>query len=93
MEFWRYYRIIRRRRWLILLGMAICVGMVAYSNMNSVQSYMGHTTLMEPKGMAQEGIPLYPEQYMQLDVQLRLSNLSTIASSAQSPPKGRRGAA
>jgi len=83
LEFWRYYRIIRRRRWLILLGMAICVGMVAYSNMNSVQSYMGHTTLMEPKGMAQEGIPLYPEQYTQLDVQLRLSNLSAIASSAK----------
>lgn len=82
MEFWRYYRIIRRRRWLILFGMAICVGMVAYSNMNSVQSYTGRTTLWESKGMSEGGVPLYPEQYMQaLDVQLRLSNLSNIATS------------
>lgn len=81
MEFWRYYRIIRRRRWLILLGMAICVGMVAYGNSSSVQSYIGRTTLMESTAMPQQGIPLYPEQYAQLDVALRLSNLSTIATS------------
>ncbi|MCL5103227.1 MAG: polysaccharide biosynthesis tyrosine autokinase [Armatimonadetes bacterium] len=81
MEFWRYYRIIRRRRWLIILGMVICVGAVQYNNMRSVQQYTGRTTLMESKGMSREGTPLYPEQFMQLDIQLRISNLSNIAVS------------
>lgn len=83
MEFWRYYRIIRRRRWLILTGMAVCVGMVAFFNYTTIQMYTGRTTVMEPSGsgMSQDKIPLYPEPYLQLDVQLRLSNLGSIASS------------
>lgn len=81
MEFWRYYRIIRKRRWLIILGMVICVGAVAIHNMTTQPLYTGRTTVMESKGMAQEGVPIYPEPYMQLDVQLRLSNLANIATS------------
>lgn len=81
MEFWRYYRIIRKRRWLIIIGMAICVSAVAYINYTTVPLYTGRTTLMESKGMSEQGIPLYPQQYMQLDVQLRLSNLGNIATS------------
>ncbi len=81
MEFWRYYRIIRRRRWLILIGMAICVGVVAFYNYTTVQLYTGRTTVMEPSGMSMDQIPLYPEQFAQLDMNLRLSNLGSIASS------------
>ena len=81
MEFWRYYRIIRRRRWLIILGMLVCVGAVEVNNLLTVPLYRAHTTVMESGGMTQEGIPLYPEPYMQLDLQLRLSNLSNIATS------------
>ncbi|MCL5105093.1 MAG: hypothetical protein M1133_13395, partial [Armatimonadetes bacterium] len=81
MEFWRYYRIIRRRRWLIILGMVICVGAVQINNMRSVLQYTGRTTLMESKGMSDQGTPIYQEQYMPLDVQLRLSNLGSIATS------------
>ena len=81
MEFWRYYRIVRRRRWLIILGMLVCVGAVAVSNYLTVPLYRAHTTVMESGGMTQQGIPLYPEPYMQLDLQLRLSNLSNIATS------------
>ena len=47
MEFWRYYRIIRRRRWLIILGMVICVSAVAMNNYQSVQMYTGKTTVVE----------------------------------------------
>ena len=81
MEFWRYYRIIRRRRWLIILGMLVCVGAVEVNNLLTLPLYRAHTTVMESGGMTQEGIPLYPEPYMQLDLQLRLSNLSNIATS------------
>lgn len=81
MEFWRYYRIIRRRRWLILIGMVICVGGVALSNYMAKPLFTGRTTVMEPEGMSQQEVPLYPSQLTQLDVQLRLSNLASIATS------------
>lgn len=81
MEFWRYYRIIRRRRWLILLGMALCVGVVAYYNWKTVPLWTGRTTVIEQEGMSSRAIPLYPERYLQLEPQARLSNLSGIASS------------
>jgi len=80
-EFWRYYRIIRKRRWLIILGMIICVGAVGLSNLRTPELFTGRTTLMESKGMSREGIPLFQEQYVQLDLQLRLSNLGNIATS------------
>jgi succinoglycan biosynthesis transport protein ExoP len=83
-EFWRYYRIIRRRRWLIILGMVICVGAVAMHNYTSVPLYTGRTTLVESKSLSREGIPLYPDMPVYgdvVDVQLRLSNLGTIATS------------
>ncbi|MHB9035837.1 MAG: GumC family protein [Armatimonadota bacterium] len=82
MEFWRYYRIIRRRRWLIILGMVICVGAVAVNNVYFTPSlYTGRTTVMESKGMSREGIPIYAEQQYMMDTQLRLSNLGSIATS------------
>lgn len=81
MEFWRYYRVVRKRRWLIVIGMIICVGIVAINNQMQVPEYIGRTTLMEQKGMATEGIALFPEQFGQLDLQLRLANLGHIATS------------
>ena len=83
MEFWRYYRIIRKRRWLIVLGMVICVGTVAAYNLTAVPLYVGRTTLMEAKGMSKEGVSVFPDMslYGQMDVQLRLSNLGSIATS------------
>ena len=82
MEFWRYYRIIRRRRWLIILGMLVCVGTVAIYNIASQQMYMGRTTVMEVRGMSKEGVTPFPEMQMAvMDVQLRLSNLGSIATS------------
>ncbi|MEN6583103.1 MAG: polysaccharide biosynthesis tyrosine autokinase [Armatimonadota bacterium] len=81
MEFWRYYRIIRRRRWLIILGMVVCIGAVAFKNMTLQPEYTGRTTVMEPDQMSGGGIPLYPEQYLQTDMQLKLSNLANIATS------------
>lgn len=81
MEFWRYYRIIRRRRWLIILGMMVCIGAVAIDIYRTKPLYTAKTTLMESRGMTRGGTALYPEQYLQLDLQLQLSNLATIATS------------
>jgi len=45
--------------------------------------YIGKTTLMEPKGQTQDGVPLFQSQMMgtMLDPQLQLSNLGNIATS------------
>jgi len=82
-EFWRYYRIIRRRRWLIILGMVICVGAVQLHNYRTVPMWTGRTTLVESENLTRETIPLYPQMVYGgvNDIQLRLSNLDTIAVS------------
>ncbi len=82
MEFWRYYRIIRRRRWLILLGMVICVGAVFAMDRSTPKLYTGGVALMESRGMSKEGVSVYPDPQMMIqDVQLRISNLTRIARS------------
>ena len=83
MEFWRYYRVIRRRRWLILLGTLAALTAVAFWNYNSEPLYVGRTTLMESKSIRQIGVPLYQSQMMgsSVDLQLQISNLGNLATS------------
>ena len=83
MEFWRYYRVIRRRRWLIILGTLAAVLAVAFWNYNSEPIYTGRTTVMESKSIQQVGIPLFQSQMMgnATDLQLQLSNLGNLATS------------
>jgi succinoglycan biosynthesis transport protein ExoP len=82
-EFWRYYRVIRRRRWLIILGTLAAVLTVAYWNYNSQALYIGRTTVMESKSIQQTGIPIFQSQMMgnSVDLQLQLSNLGNLATS------------
>ena len=83
MEFWRYYRIIRRRRWLIILGTLAAVLTVAYMNVTSQPEYVGRTTLMESDSIQKTPVPLFQSDMMSstMDIQLQLSNLGTIATS------------
>lgn len=83
MEFWRYYRVIRRRRWLIILGTLAAVLAVAFWNYNSEPLYTGRTTVVESNNIQQMGIPLFQSQMMgnSTDIQLQLSNLGNIATS------------
>lgn len=83
MEFWRYYRIIRRRRWLIILGTLTAVLAVAYWNFKAEPLWTGRTTLMESKSIQQTGVPLFNSEMMSgpVDVQLELSNLGNLATS------------
>lgn len=63
--------------------MVVCVGVVAAHIVFSPQMYTGRTTLMEVLGMSKEGVSPFPEMRspMLLDVQLRLSNLASLATS------------
>lgn len=83
MEFWRYYRVIRRRRWLIILGTLVAVLAVAFWNYNSEPLFIGRTTVMESKSIQQTGIPIFASQMMgsSVDLQLQLSNLGNLATS------------
>lgn len=83
MEFWRYYRVVRRRRWLILLGTLAALIAVAFWNYNSEPLYTGRTTVMESKSIRQIGVPLYQSQMLgsSVDLQLQISNLGNLATS------------
>ncbi|MGI6295700.1 MAG: GumC family protein [Armatimonadota bacterium] len=83
MEFWRYYRVIRRRRWLILLGTLAALIAVAFWNYNSEPLYIGRTTVMESRSVKDLGIPLYQSQLVSspTDLQLQISNLGNLATS------------
>lgn len=83
MEFWRYYRVIRRRRWLILLGTLAALIAVAFWNYNSEPLYIGRTTVMESKSIKDLGVPLYQSQLVSspTDLQLQISNLGNLATS------------
>ncbi|NLN75535.1 MAG: polysaccharide biosynthesis tyrosine autokinase [Armatimonadetes bacterium] len=83
MEFWRYYRVIRRRRWLILLGTLAALIAVVFWNSSSEPLYTGRTTVMESKSIRQIGVPLYQSQLISspTDLQLQISNLGNLATS------------
>ena len=83
MEFWRYYRIIRRRRWLIILGTLAAVLAVWSWNISSEKLYVARTVLAEPTPAQGMGVPIFQSQLMTttVDVQLQLSNLGNIATS------------
>ena len=85
MELWRYIKIIKRRWWLVVLGMLVCVSIVGYKLWTAPTYYVGRTTIQEAVGSAHIGVPIYQSQLMQtqMDLQQRLSNLSNLATSRE----------
>ncbi len=83
MEFWRYYRVIRRRRWLIILGTLAAVLAVYSWNASSEKKWVARTVLAEPIGAQRIGVPLFQSELMgpTMDLQLQLSNLGNLATS------------
>lgn len=80
MELWRYYRIIRKRKWLIIIGTLICVGIVWLSTVIGPEKYEARTTIMEK--FADEGVTIYtPALAYQFDPKLRLANLAQLVKS------------
>lgn len=82
MELWQYYRILRRRRWLIIIGTLICVLMVTASNYLGPQKYEATTTVME-KFPGDDKITIFAPSYaFQMDPKLRLANLVQLVKSS-----------
>lgn len=83
MEFWRYYRVVRRRRWLIILGTLAAVLAVYSWNSSTEQRYVARTVLTEPSITQRMGVPIFNSEMMSsaIDLQLQLSNLGNIATS------------
>ena len=81
MELWQYYRILRKRRWLILIGTFICVGIVAISLRMGSDRFIASTTIME-KMSGDDRVVIYAGGYSyQVDPALRLANLAQLVQS------------
>src|SRR5438309_1407246 len=79
MEFWTYYRVLRRRRWLIVATILVAVAVVLAVDRPSVGDYAATATLSIPSAqrfffVAGAGVPA-PEQ-----------NASSWPSSRRTPP-------
>jgi succinoglycan biosynthesis transport protein ExoP len=81
LELWRYYRILRRRKWLIVWGMAICIGVVAYTVWRTPQMFIGRVKVME-RQQSQLGVQVYGPGYnFDPNLDIHLNDLGVIATS------------
>lgn len=81
MELWQYYRILRKRKWLIIIGSMICVGIVVVANHFTPQMWQAWTTVME-KMPGDDKVSIYNAPYaIQMDPKMRLSNLGQLVKS------------
>lgn len=81
MELWQYYRILRKRKWLIIIGTVICVGIVMLANYLTPQMWQAWTTVME-KMPGDDKVAIYNAPYaLQMDPKMRLSNLGQLVKS------------
>ena len=82
MELWRYYRILRRRKWLIIFGMLLCTGITYAVVWRAPQIYAARGTLMERHQGGETGVPVFRDQgAMQLNTEMQLANLGSILTS------------
>jgi len=80
-ELWRYYRILRRRKWVIFTTTFLCLVAVAISIALRKNYWEAYTTLMErTPGRAEVSIYQEP-MYYQLELETRLANLAYLAGS------------
>ena len=81
MELWQFYRILRRRRWMIIIGTLICVGFVVIVTRMGSEKYEAVTTIME-KMNNEEQVVIYPGYgAVQFDPRSRLANLAQLVKS------------
>jgi len=81
LELWQYYRILRKRKWMIIIGTLICVGAVLMTNSFTPVKWDAWTTVME-KLPSDDKVNIYATPYsMQIDPKMRLSNLGQLVKS------------
>lgn len=75
MELWKYYRILRKRKWLIIIGTLICVSIVIAATFLSKQKWEAYSIVTE-KSPSEDNVSIYSGPYAyQMDPRLRMSNL------------------
>jgi len=81
LELWQYYRILRKRKWMIIIGSLICVGIVFGVTYLGPQQFEAWTTVME-RLPGEDKVNIYTAPFMmQVDPKLRLSNLGQLVKS------------
>ena len=78
MELWRYYRKLYRRKWIIVVGMILCVGVAMAATLMQPVTYTSVARIMERQPQY-AGSNVYVEGvYTGVDPQMRLNNLSGL---------------
>ena len=79
MELWQFYRILRRRKWLVLMTWAICVVGVLVFNLTQRQMFLGVTTVME-RGVQNIPVRLFPQDPYSVtrEPEIRMNNLTAM---------------
>jgi capsular exopolysaccharide synthesis family protein len=80
MELWQYYRILHKRKWLIIIGTIVCVGIVLGVLLLGPKKWAATTTVMErlPNG---DKVNIFSGPFMQVDPKLSVSNLMELVVS------------
>lgn len=83
MEIWRYYRILRRRKWILFTTTFLCLVAVAVNIALRKNYWEAYTTLMERRPGSRVDVSIYqePYYYQQLELETRLANLAYLAGS------------
>jgi succinoglycan biosynthesis transport protein ExoP len=79
MELWQFYRILRRRKWLVLMIWLICIAGVTIFNLAQKRMWVGETTVMERVGR-DVPVRIFPQDPYPVarEPEIRLNNLKTI---------------
>lgn len=83
MELWQYYRILRKRKWLIIIGTLLCTSIVAVALHFRTAKWEAYTTIME-KMPDTQNVEIFAGPYSyQYDPKMRLSNLAQMIMSRE----------
>lgn len=82
MELWKYYRILRKRKWLIIIGTLICVGIVLAATHMSRPKYEAYTTITET-APDQLDVNIFGANYSAYDPKLQMANLAQMVRSRE----------
>ncbi|MEI6916590.1 MAG: hypothetical protein WCL39_15755, partial [Armatimonadota bacterium] len=81
MELWKYYRKLYRRKWLIIVGMIVCVGVAGTLAWREREKFTFGSSVMERTSTGAN--ILSASSYSPIDPEIRLNNLAQIASSTK----------
>lgn len=81
MELWKYYRVLYRRKWLILIGVVLCMAVALALVLTQPAKYTGVARVMERTPVTAGSTTFQEGVYSGVTPELRLSNLARIARS------------